>query len=182
MKINSISLISLVSAIALSTSANAGAIADFYAGAMLGAGGNTIFADHNNKSDSSMLAGAMIGVDIPLFRIEGEYNYLTSADIHANTAMLNAYFKMPSTLIMPYIGAGFGVLFGGEHEIDNHTIDMDSVAAYQGMAGVTLDIPLLPVKFDVEGRVLYAPNVYEELNEKPDLMEYNLRLKARYIF
>lgn len=182
MKINSISLISLVSAIALTTSANAGAITDFYAGVMLGAGGNTLFADHHNTSDSSMLAGAMIGVDIPLFRIEGEYNYLTSADIHANTAMVNAYFKMPSTLIMPYIGAGFGVLFGGEHEIDNQTIDMDSVAAYQGMAGVTLDIPLLPVKFDVEGRVLYAPNVYEVLNEKPDLMEYNLRLKARYIF
>jgi hypothetical protein len=182
MKINSISLISLVSALTIATSANAGAIADFYVGGMLGAGGHTLFADHNNKSDSSLVLGAIAGVDIPLFRIEGEYNYLTSSDIHANTAMVNAYFKMPSTLIMPYIGAGFGVLFSGEHEIDNKTIDMDTVAAYQGMMGVTVDVPLLPVKFDVEGRVLYAANVYEVESVKPDLLEYNVRLKARFIF
>ena len=186
MKIKSLSLISLVAALAGTTSANAGMIADFYAGAVLGAGGQTIFVDDKHESDSAMSFGAVVGLDIPLFRVEGEYSYLNSADTHGNVAMVNAYFKMPATLIMPYIGAGAGLLFSGEHEYTEAgvktSIDFDTTIAYQGMLGLTLDLPIFPVKFDLEGRALYAPNVVEIENEKPDFLDYNVRLKARYIF
>ena len=182
MKINSLSLISLVAALTTGVSANAGAVADFYAGAMIGAGGYTIKVDDHSKSDSSMLLGAVVGVDIPVFRIEAEYNYLNSSKLTGNTAMVNAYFKMPSTLIMPYAGAGIGMMFGSEYESSVKKYDLDSVPAYQGMLGVTVDVPLLPFKFDVEGQVLYAPNVYDKDSVDVDLLDYNLRLKARYIF
>jgi len=182
MKINSLSIISLVAVLSTATSANAGAVVDFYAGAMIGAGGYTVKINDHAKSDSSMLFGGVIGVDIPVFRIEAEYNYLNSSKLTGNTAMVNAYFKMPSTIIMPYAGAGVGMMFGAEYEYNDITKDLDSVPAYQGMLGLTIDVPLLPVKFDVEGQVLYAPDVYEKNNTDVDYLEYNLRLKARYIF
>ncbi|MBR5904678.1 MAG: outer membrane beta-barrel protein, partial [Alphaproteobacteria bacterium] len=121
MKINSLSIISLVAVLSTATSANAGAVADFYAGAMIGAGGYSLFHDDDTKSDSSMLFGGVIGVDIPVFRIEAEYNYLNSSKLTGNTAMVNAYFKMPSTLIMPYAGAGIGMVFGAEYEHNDTT-------------------------------------------------------------
>ena len=49
MKINSLSLISLTSVMAI-TSANAGMVTDFYAGAMFGTGGNTLFITDDNQS------------------------------------------------------------------------------------------------------------------------------------
>ena len=181
MKINSLSIISLVAVLSSGVSANAGTIADFYAGAMLGAGAHTLKIDDHSKTDSSMVLGAVVGVDIPVFRIEAEYNYLNSSKLTGNTAMVNAYFKMPSTLIMPYAGVGVGMLFGSEYE-NTVKYDLDSVPAYQGMLGVTVDVPLLPFKFDVEGQVLYAPNTYDKNDVDIDLLEYNIRLKARYIF
>ena len=50
------------------------------------------------------------------------------------------------------------------------------------MLGVTFDIPVLPLKIDAEGRALYAHNLYSIENENPDLLQYELRLKLRYIF
>ena len=188
MKINSISIISVMAAAIATTNVNAGTVADFYAGVMVGAGAHTIFANNDSKTDSSMLAGALIGVDIPLLRVEAEYNYLNSSDFNTNSAMLNAYLKMPSTVIMPYAGVGLGMVFGGKYEITDSGVttkfDLDSVPAYQGMLGITFDLPLLPVKFDLEGRALYAPDIYkvEATNTTPDLLEYNARIKVRYIF
>lgn len=187
MKIKSIFLISTI--VLTTTAANAGTpIADFYVGAMLGAGGQSIFSSGNNKTDSSMLAGAMLGVDIPLFRIEGEYNYIDSSDLSTNSAMLNAYFKVPSTLIQPYFGAGVGMVFGGTYSLKTNEVktnyDIKSTAGYQGMLGATIELPVLPVKFDIEGRVLYAPNIFEIPldNKTPDMLQYNGRIKVRYIF
>lgn len=179
MKINSISLISLVSTLTIVSSANAGIIADFYAGGIFGTGGNTLFiSDDHNKSDSSLVFGGIMGVDIPLVRIEAEYNHLTSSDFHANTAMANAYLKLPTALVKPYFGAGVGILFNGKYDND----DTDTVAAYQAMLGLTIDQTIFPVKFDIEGQILYAPTVYEKSHTDIDFLEYNLRLKARYIF
>ena len=187
MKINSLSLISLAT-ILTATSANAGAVADFYIGGMVGAGGETVFMDGKDSTDSSMVYGAVAGVDIPLFRFEGEYNHLNSDAISANTAMFNMYFKVPSTLILPYVGAGIGSVFSGDHTIKadgiKTTYDIKSTAAYQGMLGATIDLPALPVKFDVEGHVLYSPNIYENpvTFDTPDLLQYNVRAKLRVIF
>ena len=35
---------------------------------------------------------------------------------------------------------------------------------------------------DIEGRVLYAPNIYETATETPDLLQYDGRVKLRYVF
>ena len=189
MKINSLPVISTLAVLTFGTAANAGVIADFYIGGMVGAGGQTLFTKDTHKSSgSSMLLGGIVGVDIPAFRIEAEYNYIDSNDIDTNSAMLNAYFKVPSTLIQPYIGAGIGMLFSGNHTINNEGIEtkysIDSTAAYQAMLGATIDILAIPLKFDIEGRALYAPDIYkiEATDTTPDLLEYNVRVKMRYMF
>lgn len=188
MKINSISLISLVSTLACVSNANAGVIADFYVGAMAGVGGQTMFADSRNETDSAGVFGALVGMDLPIFRVEGEYDYFTASDLNTNAAMLNLYAKMPSTIIQPYIGGGIGMVFGGDQKLIKNNVeskfDIDTTAAYQAMLGATIAILAVPIKFDVEGRALYAPNVYsiEGTNIKPDMLQYNVRAKVRYIF
>ena len=188
MKINSISLISLVSTLTFASAANAGVIADFYVGGMAGVGGNTMFADHKNHSESATMFGGIAGVDLPILRAEAEYDYFQSSDLDTNAAMLNLYAKIPTTIILPYIGAGIGMVFGGDASITNDGVkteyNIDTTAAYQAMLGATIDILTLPLKFDIEGRALYAPNVYTvpEVNIKPDMLQYNVRAKVRYIF
>lgn len=175
MKLKAVGLMTLVSVLGFTAgNANAGIIWDLYAGATVGGGAATVFADGHNDTNSAFSAGAMFGVDLPLLRFEAEYNYLSADDFSANIAMANAYFKMPSTVIMPYAGVGIGAAFGGD--VDNGT------PAYQGMIGVTFDMPVLPIKFDVEGRAVYIPDVVETVNNKPDVLHYDLRLKLRYVF
>ena len=178
MKIKSMAVMAAVSAIFYGTNATAGALFDLYAGATIGAGGATLFADGNDHTNSAQSYGAVIGLDIPVFRFELEYNYMNSDNTKMHLGMINAYAKMPSTVIHPYIGVGVGSVFSG----DSDAIDIDTVAAYQGMLGVTFDIPVLPLKIDAEGRALYAPNIYDVSNVKPDILQYELRLKLRYIF
>ena len=132
-----------------------------------------------------MLFGASMGIDIPLFRLEAEYNRLHSADLDTNTGMVNAMFKVPSTIIQPYFGIGAGLVFDGKHKpADNVEYNLDSTAAYQAMLGATIDVLALPIKFDIEGHALYAPNIYkiDATNTTPDMLQYNVRLKMRYIF
>ena len=52
------------------------------------------------------------------------------------------------------------------------------------MLGATIDVLAIPLKFDVEGRVLYAPDIYEipGTHTSPDMLQYNVRVKARFIF
>ena len=188
MKINSLSLISIVSVLALASNANAGTWTDFYVGGMVGVGGQTMFAEHKNETDASQVFGAVLGMDLPVFRIEGEYDYLNSSDLKTNAALINLYAKMPSTVILPYIGAGIGMVFGGDYTINDAGVkteyNIKSTAAYQAMLGATIDILKLPLKFDIEGRVMYAPDIYkiEATNTTPDLLEYNVRAKVRFIF
>ncbi|GEM_PF-591509 len=185
MKINSISLISVLTLLTGTASATAGVMADFYIGGMVGAGGQTIFTKDNDKTDSATLFGANVGIDIPLFRLEAEYNYLKSADLYTNAGMVNAMFKVPSTLIQPYFGVGAGMIFDGKHTpTTNIEYKIDSTAAYQAMLGATIDVLALPIKFDIEGHALYVPDIYEipGTNTTPDMLQYNIRLKARFIF
>ena len=191
MKINSISLISIVSTLACVSAANAGVIADFYVGGIAGAGGQTMFTDHKNKTDSSTVFGAIAGMDIPFFRIEGEYDYFKSSNLNTNAAMVNVYAKMPSTIIVPYIGGGVGMIFDGDYSIEKNSIETEyhvkTTAAYQAMLGATLGILAIPLKFDVDGRALYAPDVVKipgdgTSNLTPDMLQYQVRVKARWIF
>lgn len=188
MKINSLSLVSILSVLTIASNANAGTWTDFYVGGVVGVGGETIFTDNKNETESSQAFGAIAGMDLPVFRIEGEYNYLNSSDLKTNAALLNLYAKMPSTVILPYIGAGIGMTFGGKRTFNDNGVNTDyninSTAAYQAMLGATIDILKLPIKFDIEGRVLYAPDIYkiEGTSTAPDMLHYAVRAKARYIF
>lgn len=164
------------------TSANANMLFDIYAGGTFGIGGYTMLGDeHESASDTSY--GAVLGLDIPLFRIEAEYNYIDSDDMELNLGMVNGYFKLPTPVVKPYIGAGIGTTFSSKLTPKNaDSIDIDDTIAYQGMLGVTLDIPVIPFNIDVEGRVLYASDIVEYANEKYDLLEYQGRVKLRYVF
>ncbi len=162
--------------------ASANPVIDVYVGGSFGAGGSTIYNDGHHKNYSGQSFGGIFGIDIPLLRVEAEYNHLTNDKFSTNDAMLNAYFKMLSTMIHPYVGVGVGSVFGGSYSSDLIKYDIKSTVAYQGMLGLTFDILAMPLKFDVEGRALYAPNFMEIGTDKPDFLQYDARLKLRYVF
>ncbi len=165
--------------ISVSGAANAGTLFDVYAGATVAVGGATIFANDTDVSRNAQSYGAVIGFDIPVFRFELEYDYMHADSIKMHIGMINAYAKMPLPMVKPYIGIGIGNIFSGQ---DEGFIDIDSVAAYQAMLGVTFDIPVLPIDVDIEGRALYAADIYDFAGLKPDFLQYEARLKLRYVF
>jgi histidinol-phosphate aminotransferase len=65
---------------------------------------------------------------------------------------------------------------------DATEIDIDDAVAYQGMLGLTFDMPVMPFNIDLEGRVLYAPDMFEIAELKPDFLQYEGRVKLRYVF
>lgn len=178
----SIFLSSVIATAITATSSYANPVWDMYAGLTIGVGAQTVFADEHDETNAAQSFGAMFGVDVPVFRVEAEYNYLNESDTHANVALANVYFKMPSTVIKPYLGLGAGVMFSGEYKTDVTKIDFDTTAVYQAMLGVTLDVPALPFKFDVEARTMYLPDVYKVGGTEPDILHYEARVKMRYIF
>ena len=174
------SIILCATAMATTVPAVANPVWDLYVGATIGAGAETVFADDKNETNAAQSFGGMFGVDLPGFRFEAEYNYLSETDLHAHLGLVNAYFKMPSTVIKPYLGLGVGLMFGGENE--KYHVDFDTTAAYQGMLGVTFDPSALPFKFDIEGRAIYMPDIYKVGDVEPDILHYEARIKIRYIF
>lgn len=156
--------------------ANANMLFDIYAGGTYGFGGYTMYTDDQNSSKSSQSYGAVLGMDIPLFRIELEYNYLDADAINMNTGFVNAYFKIPTPIVKPYIGGGVGYTFDSKYEPTK--TDIKDTLAYQGMLGITLDLPVIPFDIDIEGRVMYAPDIVTDV----DLLQYEGRAKLRYVF
>ena len=183
MKLKSVITFTIAGILVSSVSANANPLFDIYAGGTVGFGANMNIINDHYYDHSAQSYGAIIGIDLPLFRIEGEYNYLAGHDTNVNLGMVNAYFKLPSPVLKPYFGAGLGTTFESKYEPDNAPhIEMDSAVTYQGMVGITLDLPVAPIKFDVEARALYANNVFEIADTKADLVHYDIRAKIRYIF
>lgn len=183
MKIKSIGFLTAAAIILTIGTANANMLFDVYAGGTYGFGGYTMFNDDNHISKSAMSYGAVLGLDIPLFRIELEYNYLDSDAITANLGFVNAYFKLPTPIAKPYIGAGIGSTFDSKYKpSDVQQIDIDDTITYQGMLGLTFDLPIIPFDIDIEGRVIYAPDIFEIANASPDLLQYDGRVKLRYVF
>ena len=183
MKTKSLGILTATAIMMSAGAANAGLLVDFYAGGTYGVGGQTLFMDDDHESMSAQSYGAFFGMDLPLVRIEGEYNYTNSDDMHLNLALVNAYLKLPTPVITPYIGAGVGTTFYSQYHLTNHTnIDIEDAIAYQGMLGVTFDLPLMPITIDVEGRVLYANDIFEYNVKDNDLLHYEGRLKIRYEF
>ena len=103
MKIKTLGFLTTAAIMMTAGSANANLLFDIYAGGTYGIGGYTLLAD-NNESASSQSYGAILGIDIPLFRIELEYDYLNADDIELNLGMVNGYFKLPIPVLKPYIG------------------------------------------------------------------------------
>ena len=163
MKLNYKIFLCAILATTVAETASASQPIDIYAGAMIGAGGATMYFDDNHKNNAAQSFGAVFGIS-------------------TNDAMLNAYFKMLSTVVHPYIGVGVGSVFSGNIDIQDTKYDIKTSVAYQGMLGLTFDISALPINFDIEGRVLYAPNFAEFAGEKPDMLHYDARLKLRYVF
>ena len=166
MKLNSKIFFGAILATSVATASYANPVIDVYAGGMFGAGGASVYNDNHHSNYSARSFGGVFGVDIPLLRVEAEYNHIMNDKFSTNDAMLNAYFKMLSTMIHPYVGVGVGSIFGGDTEIANVKYDIKSSVAYQGMLGLTFDILAMPIKFDIEGRALYAPNFMEVGKEK----------------
>ena len=118
-----------------------------------------------------------------MFRIELEYNYMDANQITTNIGMVNAYFKIPTPIIKPYIGAGIGATFDGKYTPKHLAqINTEDTIAYQGMLGITLNIPALPFNIDIEGRVLYVPDMFKIMENNTDLLQYEGRVKLRYVF
>lgn len=183
MKLNSIAFLTTATVMLSCGSANANLLFDVYAGATTGFGASGKFVNSDYLERSAESYGAVFGVDIPMFRIEAEYNYLNGYDTRINLGMVNAYFKVPTPVLKPYFGAGLGTTFGSKYEPSSApSIKMDDIVAYQGMAGITLDLPMAPIKFDIEGRILYANNLYKIAGETVDVMHYDARFKLRYVF
>ena len=179
MKLKYFGAITAASVLLSGAAANAGALFDPYFGVTVAVGGATVFANDIDASHSAQSYGAVVGIDIPVFRFELEYDYMHADSIKMHLGMINAYAKMPLPAVKPYIGIGIGNIFSGE---DAGFIDIDSVAAYQAMLGVTFDIPVLPIDVDIEGRALYAADIYDYMGLKPDFLQYEARLKLRYVF
>ena len=181
MKLNYKSILTIVALMATGASANAGMITDWYAGAMAGIGGATLVSKDHRFSHSAQVYGGVIGVDLPVVRFEAEYNYTNSDPINMNLVMGNAYVKLPAFIgTNPYIGVGVGLMF--DAKTDYYDKKIDANIAYQGMLGTTLEIPVLPFKIDVEGRAMMVPEIYSVGDQKYNVIQYDGRVKLRYIF
>ncbi len=180
MKLKTVGILTAVSALFITANANANILFDIYAGPTVGAGGATLFADDHDDTQSAQSYGAVLGIDIPALRMELEYNYLNNDDVKLHLAMINAYAKLPTPTVQPYLGIGIGSTFKGDVNISG--VSADNVMAYQAMLGLTFNVPVLPFKIDAEARALYAPDIYKVNDVKPDLLHYDLRLKLRYVF
>ena len=173
----------LTSALAFAAAnANAGQLIDFYAGAAYGGGKSIAYVpDGKDLRNSAYSYGAVVGIDIPLIRVEAEYNRLVADKLNLNAGLLNAYLKMPLPVIKPYFGVGAGRVFSGE--IGGGT-KAEASMAYQGMIGVQLDIPATPLFVDIEGRVFYADSIYTMpiVDKHVGFLQYDARIKLRYVF
>ena len=131
MKLISTSLLTAAAIMFMGTNANANLLFDIYGGASVGMGGTTMFIDDEHPGFSATSYGALVGVDLPLFRIEGDYSFIDTSDMNLNLAMVNAYFKIPTPMIKPYFGAGVGTVFDGKYEPNALTsVKSESAMAY----------------------------------------------------
>ena len=190
MKLKSASILTIATLMAGMASANAGIAFDLYTGATAGFGRQILKVEHIDEyKDSAQSYGAVAGIDIPFVRLEAEYNYLDDKYADTQVGMLNAYVKMPGLVVLtPYIGGGIGVVLNVDLDKDEigATFDYDESgkAVYQGMLGATLDIPTLPFKIDVEGRVMYASKLVDviAMDKTASGTHYDARIKLRYVF
>ncbi|MGI5845799.1 MAG: hypothetical protein ACOX7D_01260 [Alphaproteobacteria bacterium] len=172
-----------------------GANASLYIGATGGIGSQqykydgvvSLYVEDFDESVKSY--GVLIGLDVPIFRIEAEYNRLDSKFVKTNLAMVNVLLKVfPTSVITPYLGVGTGMQFGGEVEQPGGMIyDANNTRAIQGMLGLTFSIPETSMKIDAEARAVYMSDFIPVEEVTPvsgsvDTVNYEGRIKIRYQF
>ena len=191
MKLKSASILTIATLMVGMANANAGLVFDFYTGATAGFGRQELKVEHIDEYKAAAQSyGIVAGVDIPVIRLEAEYNYLDGKYADTQIAAINAYLKMPGLVVLtPYIGGGIGMVLNVDMDEDEigATFDYDKSGkpVYQGMLGATLDIPALPFKIDVEGRVLYTSAIIDipaPIDESASALHYDARVKLRYVF
>jgi hypothetical protein len=177
--------------VAFASNAIAGPI-DFYIGATGSAGTlatyvpkgvPTGFSEKEIMKTSSSFGGA-VGLDIPVIRVEAEYDYLISKNMSLSIGMVNGYIKLlPTPIVKPYFGFGIGRVFGGKIRGDIGG-KPDASMPLQAMLGLQIGIPMTPLFVDVEGRVLYIESVYEMpiVNRGIGALQADLRAKIRVVF
>ena len=167
-------------------------VMDVYAGATGGFGyksNRALFEDPAASEDRSASSfGVVAGIDIPVFRVEAEYNYITSYAGDMGLFLVNGYVKAPIPMIKPYIGMGIGTLAGpGEAYFSSASFsgEAEEVFAIQAMAGVQIEIPATKLFVDLEFRPMYLDGVYKVVGETETqnrgFWHADVRLKVRYI-
>ena len=181
MKLNYKSFLVATTLMVVGANANANMVWDLYAGGTAGLGGMAVSTDKIDRTNwSAQSYGAVLGVDLPVIRVEAEYDYLKSDEINMNMLMGNAYVKfLGAAIVNPYIGVGVGMMVDAETD---HDIDIDPTVAYQGMLGLTFNIPAIPFKIDLEGRALFMPDLFKVGDEDVSVLHYDGRIKLRYVF
>ena len=187
-------LLMLVSVSVAVSDARAAFVADIYAGATTSMGANMTLVpsgvpgmDRGNYEKSATSYGAVLGVDIPLVRVEGEYNYIKSELVEVQLGMVNAYLKLfPLPFMKPYVGIGGGMVIGGSPESNDDVPDVKKGAlAGQGMLGLQFSIPATPLYLDIEGRALYIDDAYTigapGFEKGVGMLQYDVRAKIRYV-
>ena len=188
MKLISTSILAAATLMLGAANANAGVAIDWYTGATAGMGHQTIKTDNTSFKGSVKSYGAVAGFDIPFVRAEAEYNYMHGKVADIQAGFINAYAKMPGLgVVMPYIGGGIGVVWKVDVNKDktgSFDYKESGKPMYQGMLGVTLNVPTLPFKVDVEGRVLYTPKLIDVTTYDVTAKDTQIdaRAKIRYIF
>ena len=180
MKLNYKSFLTAATLMVVGANANAGLVWDIYAGGNVGVGSMALFTDDNFRDRSAQSYGVLAGIDLPVVRFEGEYNWLDSKNLDMQIAMANAYVKFGSPIIInPYIGVGVGMMLDAESTMH---IDIDPSIVYQAMLGLTFNLPVIPFKIDVEGRALYIPELYSVGGIDFGATQYEGRVKLRLVF
>lgn len=185
----------LISCLLSLVSFGAHAVVDVYVGATASAGSIATYVPNDNsmnvsgfsKDDimkSSGTFGAVVGINIPVVRFEAEYGYLTSTNMNLNVGMINGYLKLlPTPVVKPYVGFGLGKVMGGK--IRGLIQDSpDASMPIQGMLGLQIELPALPIGIDVEARAMYVERIYTMpiVNRDIGVLQGDLRVKLRYIF
>ncbi|MHA1541281.1 MAG: outer membrane protein [Alphaproteobacteria bacterium] len=154
-----LSLIAL-SAITLGLTTPSSAI--FYGS--VGVASTTDFEIGSQESDGEFGYSIAVGAKVPLLPLRAEIETFkfkgsnlsgntTHDSITANGIMANVYAGIPITIVSPYVGAGYGF---AEMNLRNNGGGVDTSSgenkAYNLMAGVDIDVPLIPVGFSIEYR------------------------------
>ncbi len=125
----------------------------------LGVGSTTDFETRSQESDGEFGYAIAVGAKVPLLPIRAEIESFkfkgnnVDSSIIATGLMANVYAGLPIPIVSPYVGVGYGL---AEITVHNGGSDEDFSSgtneAYNLMAGVDIDIPLVPVGFSVEYR------------------------------